>query len=140
MAQFRDAVVAKYQAFYDRGFQLAQSRAAAGRIANDPMTIGRFTDAIARRDLRRWLLNSEGITEGSGRIIRVNRWLRDPAGSGAYRIPDVRIPGARLSIDGTIGWKDAATPQLIDIRAFSGDNILIVRPTQIGGSYGVFFP
>jgi hypothetical protein len=86
------------------------------------------------------LSTQEGFNEGPGSIIQVNRWLRDPAGSGAYRIPDVRIPGARLSLDGTIGWKDATTPQLFDIRAFSGDNILIVKPTQIGGSYGVYFP
>jgi hypothetical protein len=140
MGEFSDAVAVKYQGFYDRAYQLASSRAAAGRIASDQTTIGRFTDAVARRDMRRWLLNAEGIQEGPGRIIQVNRWLRDPAGSGAYRIPDVRIPGARLSLDGTIGWKNAATPQLIDIRGFSGDNILIVRPTQIGGSYGVYFP
>ena len=140
MAEFSDAVATRYQSAYDRAFQLAQSRAAAGRIAGDQTTLGRFTDAIARRDVRRWLAGSEGINEGPGRIIQVNRWLRDPAGSGAYRIPDVRIPGVRLSLDGTIGWKGPTTPQLVDIRAFSGDNILIVRPTQIGGSYGVYFP
>ena len=140
MSQFRDAVVAKYQGFYDRAFQLASTRAAAGRIARDQTTIGRFTDAVARRDIRRWLLHAEGIQEGPGRIIQVNRRLIDAAGSGAYRIPDVRIPGARLSLDGTIGWKSADTPQLIDIRRFSGDDVLVVRPTQIGGSYGVYFP
>lgn len=140
MGEFSDAVTARYQRFYDMAYSRVQAKVAAGTIPGDAMTVGARTDRIARTALRQWLKSSEGIQEGSGRIIQVNRWLRDPAGSGAYRIPDVRIPGARLSLDGTIGWKDATTPQLIDIRAFSGDNILIVRPTQIGGSYGVYFP
>ena len=118
-----------------------QARVAAGKLPADAMTVGNRTDAIARAALRRWLSSSEGIQEGPGRIIQVNRWLRDPSGSGAYRIPDVRIPGANITFDGTIGWKTAGTPQIVDFRGFSGgDNIIIVRPTQLGGSYGIVFP
>lgn len=97
-------------------------------------------DAIARSRLRGWL-SSEGISEGPGRIVEVNRWLRDPAGSGAYRIPDVRIGNANIIFDGTIGWKGATTPQIIDFRSFSGgSNVVIVKPTRLGDSYGIYFP
>ena len=98
--------------------------------------IGGRTDALARGYLRSWVRNTEGLLEGPDSIIQVNRWLRDPAGSGAYRIPDVRIRGANAIFDGTIGWKDASTPQIIDFRNFSGGNtVTIVRPTRLGGSY-----
>lgn len=139
--EFGDAVFDRYQQFYDQGFSIAQRRVAAGRLANNARDIGSATDRYARLQLRRWLAN-EGIDEGAGGIIQVNRWLRDPtAGSSSYRIPDVRIPGANISLDGTIGWKSATTPQIRDFRLFSGsDNVTIVRPTQIGGSYGIVFP
>lgn len=74
-------------------------------------------------------------------MIQVNRWLRDSAGTGLYRIPDIRIPGAGLSIDGTIGFKTMASPQTQGFFYFSsGDRILLVRPTQLGGSYGLLPP
>ena len=93
-------------------------------------------DRFARSELQSWL-RSEGITEGPGELIQVNRYLRDP-GSDAYRIPDVRVPGAGTILDGTIGTKTSTTPQVIDFRAFSGgDNVIIVRPARIGGSYGI---
>lgn len=134
---FRDSVFDRYQQFYDQADAIAQARVAAGRWPNDPMVVGGRMDAIARARLRSWL-RSEGIAEGPCGVIQVNRWLRDPAGSGAYRIPDIRIPGANTILDGTIGAKTSATPQVVDFRAFSGgDNIIIVRPTRIGGSYGV---
>ena len=139
--EFGDAVFDRYQVFTDQAYAKTIGQVASGRIANDPLVIGRVVDARARSALRRWLAN-EGIDEGAGGIIQVNRWLRDPtAGSSAYRIPDVRIPGANISLDGTIGWKSATTPQIRDFRLFSGgDNVTIVRPTQIGGSYGIVFP
>ncbi len=140
MAEFRDAVFTRYQQFYDQADAIAQARIAAGRWPSDPMIVGGRMDAIARARLRGWLA-SEGISEGPGSIIQVNRWLRDPAASGAFRVSDVRIPGAGVTFDGTIGWKTATTPQVVDFRGFSGgDNIVIVRPTRLGGSYGIFFP
>lgn len=90
--------------------------------------------------MHRWL-RSEGITEGPDQAVQLNRWLRDPSDSGAYRIPDVRIPDANLIMDGTIGLKWQSTPQVADFRSFSGgSSIVIVRPTQLGGSYSVLPP
>lgn len=94
-------------------------------------------DNYARSQMRSWLA-SEGLFEGQGSVIQINRWLRDPTGSGAYRIPDVRIPSANVIFDGTIGIKTSSTPQVIDFGSFSGgNNVIIVRPTRLGGSYGI---
>ena len=68
-------------------------------------------------------------------MIQINRWLRQPGGS-AYRIPDIRIPGEDLIIDGTIAMKTMDKLQVQGFFYFSrGDRILIVRPTQMGGAY-----
>jgi hypothetical protein len=139
-AEFSDAVFARYQQFYDQADVIAQARVAAGRWPNDPTIIGARMDAIARSRVQGWLA-SEQIAEGPGGIIQVNRWLRNPTGSGLYRIPDIRIAGANTIFDGTIGWKGATTPQVVDFHTFSGgDNVIIVRPTRLGGSYGIWFP
>jgi hypothetical protein len=103
------------------------------------LTVGQRTDGIARAALRSWL-KSEQIVEGAGGVIQVNRYLRNPAG-GTWRVPDIRIPGANIIFDGTIGKKTPGMAQIIDFRAFSGgNNVMIVRPTQLGGSYGLVFP
>lgn len=140
MGEFRDATFMRYQQFYDRADVIVQRQVAAGRIANDPMVIGGRMDKIARDRLTGWL-NSEGITNtGPGGIIQVNRRLYSAAGS-SYRVPDVRIRGANIIFDGTIAnspIKSGLTPQIIDFRAFSGgSNVVIVRPTRLGGSYGI---
>jgi hypothetical protein len=110
-----------------------------GGISRD-MYLGGLIDRWARLRLRRWLA-AEGIADRPGQVIQVNRWLRDPRGSGAYRIPDIRVGGARLIFDGTIGQKTITTEQCIDFLLYSGeDRIIIVRPTQIGGSCELLFP
>jgi hypothetical protein len=117
-----------------------------GLVRNDSMVIGSRVDAYARQELRSWLTNVEGIEEGPGQIIQVNRRLYDPAGSGAYRIPDVSIPGAGSIYDATIAEKTISWPQVIDFHEFSGGgNVTIVRPSTLvtpgaQGSYGLHFP
>jgi hypothetical protein len=75
-------------------------------------------------------LKREGIAEGPQADVLVNRWLRDPAGSGDYRIPDLRLLQTRKILDGTIGTKTLNSPQAIDFLNFSGGfDILFVRPT-----------
>lgn len=67
--------------------------------------------------------------EKQGEVIQVNRWLRDPGGSGNYRIPDVMIPGEQVIFDGTVGGKSLLTPQVQDFIRFSnGAKVIIVRP------------
>lgn len=143
---FDDAVTTKYQELYDQGYSLTMNRVAQGLVANDPLAIGSEADGFARDGLRQYLYGTEGIQEGAGRIIQVNRRLYDPLGSGAYRIPDVYIPGANSILDGTIAEKTNLLPQTIDFNAFSGGgNVTIIRPSGlvtngIQGSYGLRFP
>jgi len=136
-AEFADAAFRRYQQFYDQADAIAQSRIASGQWPNDPITVGARMDWIARGYMRQWL-QSEGLPEGPGGFVEINRWLRDPTGSSAYRIPDVRIPSANLIMDGTIWQKTSSTPQVVEFGNFSGgNNVIIVRPTRLGGSYGI---
>lgn len=117
---FSDAVTGKYQSLNDQGYAIASQNASQGLIPNTSRAIGSDTDAFARVGLRDWLTNVEGIDEGPGKIIQVNRRLYDPLGSGAYRVPDVYIPGSQTILDGSISFKTGASPQIIDFGRFSG--------------------
>jgi len=102
--------------------------------------IGQRTDRIVQTRLKRWI-RREGVAEGPGEAVQVNRWLRDPGGSGAYRIPDLRVPDADVIMDGTIGYKWNNTPQITDFYQYSaGSHTIIVRPTELGGSYSLIPP
>jgi len=142
---FAQELGTQYQGFVDNAYAAAEQARAAGLLRPPPgismeTHMGQLVDQAARADLQGWVA-SEGIAEGPGQIVQINRYLRDPLGSGAYTIPDVRIPGANLILDGTIGVKTTSTPQVINFYNFSGgNNILIVRPTQLGGSSGMVFP
>ena len=61
--------------------------------------------------------------------MRVNRWLRDPSGSGKHRIADLQLEESRRILDGTIGRKTQNSPQVQDFGDFSrGYDVDIVRP------------
>ena len=139
IAEFTDAVTVKYQALYDQGYVIAQKMVAKGRIPNTARAIGSKTDEFARVGLRDWLSNVEGIEEGTKSIIQVNRRLYDPMGSGAYRVPDVYIPGSQTILDGSISFKTGASKQIIDFKRFSGGaKTTIIAPSGLPwGSYGI---
>ena len=145
-AEFDSAVYAKYQELVDQGYSQTMKFVASGALPNNPMVIGREVDTFARTGLRDWLRIVEGIEEGPGRIIQINRRLYDPAGGGAYRVPDVYIPAARSIYDATIAEKTISLQQVIDFHAFSGGaNVTIVRPLTLvtpgaQGSHGLNFP
>ena len=90
--------------------------------------IGQRIDAAARARLRRFL-GREGIAEGPGMDVLVNRRLNDPTGSGLYRIPDLKLDRSRRILDLTIGEKPPGTPQLRDFEDFSGGfDVEVLRP------------
>jgi hypothetical protein len=102
--------------------------------------MGREIDQVARVRLRDWLVGAEGLVERPDGLIAVNRRLYDPSGTGRYRQPDVYIPGARIVFDGSIQRKTRSMAQSVEFHTFSGNgNVIIVRPTREGGSYGFFF-
>jgi hypothetical protein len=138
--EFTSEFYGRYQRYADEAYETVTSQIASGRrplsgtIAAET-EIGSRVDAISRGRLRAWL-RSEGISEGPGGFAQVNRWLRDPSGSGAIRIPDARVPGHIFDL--TIGTKTSATPQVADFFRFSaGSRVTIVRPRQVGGSYSI---
>ncbi len=140
--EFTAEAFTRYQRYTDEAYSRVLLLDKKGKLvipegmAKDTI-VGQKVDSIARARMRAWL-KSEGISEGPSELIQLNRWLRDQAGSGSYRIPDVRIPDGNLIMDGTIGLKWWDTPQIKDFYKYSGgNNITIVRPTERGGSYSI---
>lgn|GEM_PF-2939045 len=138
-SEFGDESFRRYQQFVDEGYDLARAAEARGSLSGLSNTrVGTYVDRYSRDAFNDWLM-SEGLGEGAGGSVQMNRWLRDPQGSGSYARPDIRIPGANLILDATVGEKWSTTPQIINFKNFSGgDRITIVRPTQLGGSYSVW--
>lgn len=91
--------------------------------------LGGRTDWIVRNRLRNYLLR-EAIPEGPGTDVLVNRWLRDPLGSGKYGIPDLRLMRTGKILEGTIGQKTLDMEQLQRFLKYSGGfDVQIVTPT-----------
>jgi hypothetical protein len=129
-------IARNYQRYYNDAWLRVVAKFNRGEIQIPPelnwrTVLGQRTDAYARARLRNFLAR-EGIPEGPGEDVLVNRFLRDPSGSGAYRIPDVRINSEQLILDGTIGVKTPTTPQIVDFVNFSGGfGVRVIRP-QVG--------
>ncbi len=130
---FDDVIAANYQRYYNDAAERVVNSFNRGEIAipsgaNWRQVLGQRIDAIARARLRVFLAR-EGVPEGPGTEVLVNRFLRDPSGSGRYRIPDVRLEGSQLILEGTIGNKTLADPQIVEFIQFSGGyKVQIVRP------------
>ena len=96
MAEFDAAVGTKYQQLVDQGYADTMNRVGqrVGEERSDgDRQRGGFVCTNGDAGLA---MQVEGIQEGPGRIIQINRRLYNPAGAG-YRIPDVYIPGAGRS-------------------------------------------
>lgn len=126
-------IINNYQRYYSEAWSQVVNDFNKGNITipaemNWKTVLGQHTDAIARNRLINFL-RREGILEGPQTDVLVNRWLRDPSGSGKYRIPDVRLKTTGTILDGTIGNKTMASPQIQDFIQFSGgDDVIIIRP------------
>ena len=127
------SIINNYKRYYAEGWERVKQQFNAGKIKipagmNWQTVLGQKVDAFARQRLHRYLEREE-IPEGRGEDVLVNRWLRDPTGSGEYRIPDVRLKRTETILDGTIGKKTLQSPQIEDMVEFSGgDRVIIVRP------------
>lgn len=132
-AAFADAVGARYQGFVDDAYVAAQKLESLGLLRGNANTrVGNYVDRISARDLKAYL-RSEGVSEGAGRLVEMNRWLRDPNGSGLYVKPDVRIAAAGRIYDATVGFKAYNSAQMVRFGQYSGGNrITVVRPSSLG--------
>ena len=137
--EFAEASFQKYQGFVDQSYPIAINREAQGMLRGNPNTrVGNFVDRESAANYMQWL-ESEGILEGTGHFVQMNRWLRDPAGSNLYVRPDIRIPSSGVIFDATVGTKYFTDTQIIRFSNYSGgDRITIVRPQEFG-SYS-FWP
>jgi hypothetical protein len=137
--EFADASYLRYQGFVNEGYDLATAADARGTLVGNANTrIGSYVDRYSATSHSEWL-GAEGVSEGPDGMVQANRWLRDPSGSGLYVRPDIRIPGAGLSMDATVGLKWSTDTQIMRFSNFSGgDRISIVRPQQLGGSYSIW--
>jgi hypothetical protein len=129
----KDQVLERLQGYADEGYARALELRAQGKLVvpggvSEETFIGQLVDRSARKRLRSWLAG-EGLAEGQGAAVEVNRRLYDPLDTGEYAVPDVRIAGERLILDVTIGDKTLTTPQIRSFIQFSnGDKIILVRP------------
>jgi hypothetical protein len=132
-ASVDDVVATAYRNAYDEAWQTVVAEFNAGGISMRPevswkTVLGRRADQIARLELKRFL-GAAGIAEGPGEQVLVNRWLRDPLGSEARRVPDLMLRASRKILDGTIGSKSPTGPQILDFIRFSGGyDVEIVAP------------
>jgi RHS repeat-associated protein len=130
--RFSDLITSKYTDLYNQSAAKVFEDFNAGRIVVGPgqsarAVIGGRIDALTRVRLTRYL-RAEGIAEGPGTSILVNRRLYDPLGSGLYRVPDVYLPNDRLILDGTIG-KSFNSPQVQEFVGFSlGAEVKLIFP------------
>lgn len=134
---FAEAIGARYQGYVDDAYVVGQRLESQGLLRGNPNTrLGDYVDRTSARDLKAYL-RSEGVSEGAGSLVEMNRWLRDPAGSGLYVKPDVRIPAAGRIYDATVGFKPYDSTQIMRFGQYSaGDRITVVRPIPMG-SYSV---
>lgn len=132
-AEFNAEAYRRYQQFTDEAYDAALAAERNGVLDGNPNTrVGAFVDDLSRARMAAWLKH-EGIQEGPGGLVQLNRWLRNPAGTGEYVRPDVQLPGAIM--DATVGRKSFESAQLQRNAEYSGGKpTTIVRPSQLGGS------
>jgi hypothetical protein len=138
-------VIGQYQRIVDASAPLVVNNFNQGRIVVpagvDARTVlGGRLDKYSRDALRDWL-GAQGIAEGRGQDVMVNRRVYMPGpvqeGEPFYRIPDLRFPNEAVTVDLTIGRKTPTTPQVQDFQKATattarpqGDDVLIVGPSR----------
>ncbi len=138
-AAFADKVGELVQQFTDQAYPLALRAQQAGKLRGyRDFQVGNAVDRIVADDLRAFL-KSEQIAEGPGQLIQINRRLYDPAGSGQFVRPDVRIPNANRILEVTVGNKQIGGRQLQAYLNYSNDYTTVIRPENLayGGSFSL---
>lgn len=77
---------------------------------------------------------AEGVNDSSmSNVWAINRRIKNEFEIG---IPDNRL-GYNLYADTTLARKNAYTPQIMKWNEIRPGNFLIIRPTEMGGSYAI---
>lgn len=97
---------------------------------------GSYLDRESRRAARAWI-QSQGLTEGPGQQIQVDRVLRNPDNRRQYVRPDLYVRGVYLG-DGSRTTKTVTDPQISNMMSWAGiSQVRIIRTTHAGGNYSV---
>ena len=122
--------IVNYQASYDFNYAQLRAQLDSGELVlpghlNENAELGNLTDKLVRADMRMSLAN-DGLAEGRGQAIQVNRNFYDPSGSGDYVRPDFYLRDEGIIVDGTIGVpKSVTTSQMQGYINFAKPNYII---------------
>jgi hypothetical protein len=135
--QFEARVLQVQQATVDTAYDEGKKAIATGQLplknGDYALTLGTYVDGQVRGVLRE-LGRQEGLPDSSAsNVFAVNRRI---TGQGIVGYPDLRI-GANTISDVSLTAKNATTEQLRRWNTITLGDYLIVRPSQLGGSYVV---
>jgi hypothetical protein len=129
----------RVDAAYAAGIKALREGRLKGRLSEQE-ALGNFIDITVRRELRE-LYNFPQIISNPRHPVRVvGREYQTGETDRTYTIPDSRV--GNVAFDATLARK---TPGMKQIRGFFAsdfkpDMVIIVRPTQAGGSYAITRP
>ncbi|MCH7344480.1 hypothetical protein LZ017_13940 [Pelomonas sp. CA6] len=135
--EFEKRVLDIHQSATDRAYAVGVDLIARKEIDVQPgqyaKELGNFIDKEVRFDLRGFA-RAEGINDSSmSNVWAINRRIKNEFEIG---IPDNRL-GYNLYADTTLARKNAYTPQIMKWNEIRPGNFLIIRPTEMGGSYAI---
>lgn len=119
---------------YDEAVKLYDEGRLTPRLSREE-AIGNYVDAAVRSDLRS-VFNVSRVDTSKGQPVRVVGREYDSSGTDrTYRIPDARV--GNVAFDVTLTRKTLATPQVRGFfnADFRPDVVVIIRPSQLGGSH-----
>jgi hypothetical protein len=135
--EFEKNVLDLQQRATDAAYAEAVAKIASGELklkSNDfALTAGTYVDTQVRAQLR-FMGRAEGLPDSSASILwAVNRRITDGQQIG---IPDNRL-GTNIFADTSLSRKQPGTEQLQRWNAIRSGSFLIMRPTELGGSYAI---
>jgi hypothetical protein len=137
VVDFEKKVLDLQQRATDAAYKEAVAKIASGELPlknNDfALTAGAYVDTQVRAQLR-FMGRAEGLPDSSSSVLwAVNRRITDGQQIG---IPDNRL-GSNIYADTSLTRKQPGSEQLQRWNDIRSGTFLIVRPTELGGSYAI---
>ncbi|GAB7547892.1 hypothetical protein CS8_075850 [Cupriavidus sp. 8B] len=133
--EFEKKVLDIHQAATDDAYRDGIDAMDRGRLPKSAKDLGVFIDDRVRLQLRGFAAE-EGLSDSAAsNVWAVNRRIKSEQVPG-WGVPDSRL-GANLYADTTLAAKGAYTPQIMKWNEIRPGNVLIIRPTELGGSYSI---
>ncbi|WP_454733429.1 MULTISPECIES: hypothetical protein [Cupriavidus] len=137
--EFEKRVLDVHQQVTDAAYKQGVDAIARGKLevteGGYAKALGTFIDGRVRDQLRAFAA-AEGLSDSAASSIwAVNRRIKSDLVPG-WGIPDNRL-GTNLYADTTLARKSAYTPQIMKWNEIRPGNVLIIRPTELGGAYAI---